>query len=194
MRIATIVIAATILLANSAVAANSAKKATDPTVASLRSVAALARKLQREALDVINDVEQRAMVVTGEPDIMMPRAMKDDNKPVGWAPEMIDLGPAQAPKQSWLSQDVGDLGEVLGLLTNEVNNAQPSADQADEWAALKAAVGDIQTHYNQLKTLCAGPKYDNIAIGKQALKIYDDVKLLEKPWKAAAIAAKASKK
>ena len=115
------------------------------------------------------------MVVTGEPELMHPIAMKDDNKPIGWGQEILDMGPAQPPKKKWLDMDVSNVGELVDLLQNDVNSIQDP-----EWTDLKAVVSDIQTHYAHLKDLSKEPKYDNIAIGKQALVIHDDLPKLAK--------------
>lgn len=155
--------------------------------ATLKSVKDVAHRLRKAALDVINDIEQRDMVVTGEPMLIQPQAMKDDDKPIGWAQQMEDLGPALPPKKKWLDMDVANVGDLVNLLSADVAavDVAPAAQGSSPWTDLKSIVTDIQNHYANLKKLTKGPKYDNIAIGKEALKIFDDVKRLETPWKAA---------
>lgn len=165
-----------------------------PSQVALKALRDAAHRLRRAALDVINDVEQRDMVVTGEPLLIQPIAMKDDNKPVGWAQMMEDLGPALPPRKSWLDRDIANVGELVALIKDDIATVK-SGDESDlpaaaHWQDIKAVVADIETHYNNLASLGKGPKYDNIAIGKEALKIYDDVGRLEKPWKEAVHAAR----
>ena len=182
-----------------AAAAESASQSTNqvaPTSpdAALKSIRDAAHRLRKASLDVINDIEERDMVVTGEPMLIQPIAMNDDDKPVGWAQKMEDLGPALPPKKQWLDMDVGNVGDLVTLIVQDVNAVtipQYQSGLQGPWGDLKAVVQDMQTHYASLKELARGPKYDNIAIGKEALKIFDDVKRLEAPWKAALTASRA---
>jgi hypothetical protein len=193
MRIFTVLVSAALLLSSANCTDGIAKTKPTKVAAStstspsavLKNVSLLAHRLKRASLDVINDLEQRDMVVTGEQELIQPIPMKDDDKAIGWAQQMEDLGPALPPKKSWLDTDVGNVGELIDLLAADMNMVQIPAGQESSWTALKAVVQDMQTHYKDLKAASQGPKYDNLAIGKQALKIYDDVKKLEDPWKAA---------
>ena len=156
----------------------------------LKNIRDLARRLRKASIDVVNDVEQRSMVVTGEPMLIEPVAMKDDDKAIGWAQHMEDLGPPLAPKKKWLDMDINNVGELVTLLSEDLKDVQIPLAQQPAWGGIKAVAQDMEKHYADLKTLSGGPKYDNVAIGKQALKIFDDVKQLETSWKAANLASK----
>jgi hypothetical protein len=181
-------------IAKSASAKKSAAGASSTTLAGptdnspgavLKNVSMLAHRLRRASLDVINDIEQRDMVVTGEPELIQPIAMKDDDKAIGWAQKMEDLGPALPPKKSWLDTDVSNVAEIVNLLSADMSAVQLPDSQKDSWNDLKAIVAEMKQHLQDLQAVSKGPKYDNLVIGKQALKIYDDVKRLEAPWKTA---------
>jgi hypothetical protein len=189
MRIFLVNAAVVVCTISGAYAATTPPDMTSPS-AVLKNVSLLAHRLQRASLDVINDIEQRSMVITGEAELIRPIPMKDDDKAIGWGQQMQDLGPALPPKKSWLDTDVGNVGELVGLLSADMNEVQVPAGQEASWTSLKAIVQDMQLHYKDLKTASQGPKFDNMAIGKQALKIYDDVKRLEAPWKAAVAASR----
>ncbi|MBI4533643.1 MAG: hypothetical protein HY711_06815 [Candidatus Melainabacteria bacterium] len=161
--------------------------AVHPAEASLKSIRDVINRLRSAALAVINDVEQRDMAVVGEPMLIQPIAMKDDTHAIGWAQEMEDLGPALPPRKRWLDVDVSNVGELLQLLQSEVAAMVfPDDGQAqckESLANVNSVVNDMLAHYQSLKELTKGPQYDNLAIGKQVLKIYDDAAAMEAPWK-----------
>ena len=150
----------------------------------LRNVRDLAHRMMRASLYVIDDVEQRDMVVTGEPMLIQPIPFKDDNKPIGWAEEAFDLGPAEQPRRKWLDSDMSHLAQLVGLLKEDMQNASigDQQDASNSWASVSSVAQDIVGHYQKLVDLTKGPKYDDMAIGKEALAIYDAGKRLEKPW------------
>lgn len=144
----------------------------------MKNVKDVVHRLRTATLDLINDVEQREMVVTGTPDIMMPIAY-DDQKPIGWARQMLELGPALPPRKKWLDVDMSHVGELVKLLQSDINDLA-SVEGYDQ---LNSVMQDINNHYQTLTDLTKGPKYDNLAIGKAAVAIYDDLSRLNKPWK-----------
>lgn len=160
---------------------------------SLKNLKDVVHRVRVAALDLINDVEQRSMVVTGEPDIIQPIAY-DDKKPISWAREALELGPALPPRKKWLDVDMAHLGELVKLLQSDFDEANPSAAKQaganDSWGQMNAIMQDVQTHYKNLQQLTQGPKYDNISIGKAAVEIYDDMSKLSHPWKEALKAAR----
>lgn len=176
----------TLTSTTSIASADDNQSASLPVEVALRNMKDAAHRLRTSVLDIINDVEQRDMVVTGEPMIIQPIAYKDRNS-IGWAREMLELGPAQQPRKKWLAMDVGNVGELVELLQADFNNAAIPDNLAtqtkDNWSEMKTVMQDVQNHYQTLQQLTQGPKYDNIEIGKAALAIYDDMAKLEKPWK-----------
>ena len=134
----------------------------------------------------MDDVEQRTMAVVGEPMLIQPIPMKDDTHSVGWAQQMEDLGPALPPRKKWLDMDISNVGELLELLQSEVATMvlpENKQEQGKEpWSNVNSIVTAMQAHYQNLKELAKGPQYDNLAIGKEALQIYDDASAMEKPW------------
>ncbi len=168
-------------------AAKTAQKEFHPADMQLKNVHDAARRLRSAALMLVNDVEQRDMVVTGEPMIIQPIPMKDDKQAIGWAQQMEDLGPALPPRKKWLDVDMSSTGQLVALIQDEIGGIQLPAEKQDRlaapWGELKALVQDTQSHYTNLQGMTNGPTYDNVKIGQEALAIYDDMGKLEKPLK-----------
>lgn len=163
--------------------AKSGKSATEVALKDMRDVL---RHLHRAALDLISEVEQRDMVVVGEPLLIEPIPEKKDPHP-GTMEEMIVLGDAQPPRKKWLDITMAELEKLTTLLAQE---RQAMVIPSDRQSALSAPIKElddrlaaIQKHYTNLKGLTQGPKYKNIEIGKEALGIYEDSARVEKPWR-----------
>jgi hypothetical protein len=163
-------------------------KVAPPAENALKSISDVVHRVRQDALQVINDIEQRSMVVTGEAELIRPIAWADKD-PVPWAQQMLELGPALPPHKKWLDTDVDNLGEAIQLLQEDIEALQFPDTQKDQatpaMSEMNTLMQDVQTQYKNLQGLSKGPKYDNIAIGKAALAIYDDMKKMEKPWKQA---------
>lgn len=172
---------------NSAVfAADQSSTSVVSSEGTLRNVRDLAHRLMHSALYIINDVEQRDMVVTGEPMLIQPQDVyRNDKRSIGWAQEAFDLGPAEQPRKKWIDSDMGHLKQLIDLLKEDMQTT-PKDDQQKEvdsaWSNANAIANEIEARYDKLVDLTKGPKYDNDAIGKEALGIYDASKRLEKPW------------
>ncbi|MBX9878371.1 MAG: hypothetical protein K2Y22_07920 [Candidatus Obscuribacterales bacterium] len=152
----------------------------------LRNVRDLAHRLMREAMYLIDDCEQRDMVVTGEPMLIQPQDVyRNDKRAVGWAQEAFDLGAPEAPRKKWVDADMAHLKQLIDLLKADMGNTPKDDQQAAvdaSWANANAIAKEIEDHYNKLVDITSGSKLDNFAIGKEALGIYDASKRLEKPW------------
>lgn len=162
-------------------------KGTVATDAPLQSVRDAARRVRTSTLDVINDVEQRkGAAITGDPRFLFANENKDRDLKA-WAQQTQDLGPLEAPRKSWLDADVAHVDKWVGVLQTSVtdliqSNGKKKGLEAAS-AQLSKVMQDVQSHLKQLHNLSAGPKYDNLAIGKAALVIHEDVAKLEQPWK-----------
>lgn len=173
---------------NANVNASSKGDAVHPAEVSLKSVREVVNRLRWAALTVIDDVEQRNMAIAGESMLIQPIPMADDTHAVGWAQKMEDLGPALPPRKKWLDIDVSNVGELLELLQSEVATMvfpeEKQGEVKESWTNVNSIVGEMQAHYQSLKELAKGPQYDNLAIGKEALQLYDDATAMEKPWQS----------
>lgn len=171
------------LVADSSVAVATPAASSEGT---LRNVRDLAHRLMREAMYLIDDCEQRDMVVTGEPMLIQPQDIyRNDKRAVGWAQEAFDLGAPQAPRKKWVDSDMAHLKQLIVLLKADMDSTPKDDQQAEvdaSWANAKAIAEEIEDHYDKLVEVTKGPKLDNMAIGKEALAIYDLSKKLEKPW------------
>ncbi|GEM_PF-3246067 len=152
----------------------------------LKDMRDVVRHLRRTALDLIDEVEQRDMVVVGAPLLIQPVPEKKDPHP-GTMEEMFVLGDAQPPRKKWVDITMARFDKLMPLLSQEqARIVVPEARKAGAEASLgelAALVADMQQHYESLKKLTVGPLYSNVEIGKEALAIYNDTSKLEKPWK-----------
>lgn len=152
----------------------------------LEDVRDVVRRLRRAALDIIDEVEQRDMVVVGEPLLVQPIPEKKDPHP-GTMEEMFVLGKAQPPRKKWVDITMAEFDKLMALLPQEQAKIEiPRESQSEGSAAmqeLSSITADMQQHYENLQKLTAGPTYRNVEIGKEALAIYDDTAKLEKPWR-----------
>lgn len=155
---------------------------------SIKNVRDAGNRVRTAALDVITDVEQRkGAEITGDPRFLFTSDSKErDSK--AWAQENQDLGPLEAPRKKWLDADIAHLDKWVGVLQSSVSdliraNKQKTGMEAAS-AKMSKTMNDLQDHLNKLHTLGAGPNYNNLAIGKAAFVIYDDVAALEDPWKS----------
>ncbi|HEY9869281.1 MAG TPA: hypothetical protein V6D08_08955 [Candidatus Obscuribacterales bacterium] len=168
-------------------AAKTAQTEFHPADIQLKHVRDAARRLRSAALMLIDDVEQRDMVVTGEPMIIQPIPMKDDTHPIGWAQKMEDLGPALPPRKKWLDLDMAAAGRLVDALQQETDAVQFPSEKNDKlapaWSEVKSILEDTRSQYRNLQDLTQGPTYDNIKIGQAALSIYNNMGKLDKPLK-----------
>ena len=152
----------------------------------LKDMRDVLRRLHRAALDLISEVEQRDMVVVGQPELIQPIPSKGDPHP-GTMEEMITLGDALPPRKKWLDITMSEIEKMVALLKQERAAIEIQPDKQTAAAAPLKELDDLLTNIdsqvNQLKTLTAGPKYENIAIGKQGLAIFEETRKVEKPWK-----------
>ena len=154
---------------------------------SLKNIGSIARRIRIATLDIINDVEQRKLaVVSGDPLFLDPPAYSAKDSAV-WAKQVQELGPLETPKQQWLEADVANLGKWIAMLNSEFGSTAFGADKTEAvnptWTEMNGLLADINSHYKNLQQLSAGPSLDNIAIGGAALKVHDDVRKLQHPWK-----------
>ena len=153
---------------------------------SLKNIGHAARHIEQATLDIVNDVEQRKLAATpGDPLV--------DNPPVNnvkdaqvWSQQMSEMGPLEQPKPQWLDADISHLEKWLAVLNDDFAGTAFGATQkeaaAATWNELLATLRDINSHFKQLQELSVGPHFNNLEIGKAALRIHDDIAKLDKPW------------
>lgn len=163
------------------------KTAQLPSEVALKDMRDVLRRLHRASLDLISEVEQRDMVVVGEPLLIEPIPDKRDPNP-GTMEEMVTLGNALPPRKKWLDLTMAELEKLVALLDQEKKAVIVPSDKQPELSnhvkELDTLSADVDSHLQKLKSLTAGPEYKNIDIGREALAIYDDTAKMEKPWKA----------
>lgn len=148
----------------------------------LKNLKRCASRVRVVSLDIMDDVQQRPMEATwGDPLFIVPPKYDQKDSKI-YLSDMKQLGPLEQPHKKWIDADMARLSSEIALLNGEIKDISASSSTASV-GEMKTILNDVDAHHKQLQTLTAGPKYDNLAIGTAAMRIYDDMAKLEKPWK-----------
>lgn len=145
--------------------------------AGLKEVDASVKMLQRSAMDMIGEVERTDWVVAAEPEAIGPIIVPA----ISYSTQ--GLGDLDPPRKKWIDFLMNQTAQLIDMTNADINatrltdNAPPEATSA--WSDIKSLMLDVVAHYQNLKGITQGPKYDNLKIGKQALGIYDDMTRVE---------------
>ncbi len=153
-----------------------------------------AMRIRTAALDILNDVEQRPMETSGSDPLFIVPPTYDQKDSAIYLQDMKALGALEKPHKRWLDADMARLTSLLKLFNSEMDNIAESSSTSAQVGAMKLLGKDVDAHYTELQALTAGPNYDNLAIGAAAMRIYDDMAKLEKPWKETVKAVRAASK
>ncbi len=161
----------------------------------LRDLGDSLRKLDHAATETVKEVNRHAPAPIGMQDIVAEQIVN----PFGydpWDPALnasLRTGPLLPPRKKWLDIDVSQVGQVAGILQQEVTSLCPPVAMSNtakdsfkvELGLMTEANGKIQDATNQLKQLAQGPNYDNDKIGKTAHDIRTSAKTIEECRKRA---------
>ncbi len=91
------------------------------------------------------------------------------------------------PRKRQLALFMKTIDFNVRLLRNETDALIIPENRASEiaapWELVRSSIAQIEVHLAQLKLLTAGPKYDSLKIGKEAVAIHDLVEAAEKARK-----------
>ena len=178
----------------------SAKSSTQTnTRTSMKNIRSAASRIRLTVLDLISDVTMRKMSDDeGDPIFFEPSEKQVQKDPSLYSKEIGNwgsMGNIEAPRKSWLDADMKHLEHWVMALNDDMS-AVPTETQklsADSWQKMQNVAQDINSSLMDLKSLTKGPNYENMAIAKAALKLNDQVKQLEEPWKTVMKALRAHK-
>jgi hypothetical protein len=160
------------LLAESTSKAVSASNSTQSTFSQLKELLQSTKYLRRSALDMVNEVEQNKWVVSTFPEDLSIATPSVDVKK-GKSPNE-DLIPAS---KKWTAYIINQMTPLIGTLKKDIDAISvPENKQGttkDDLDKLDAYMQKLETNFETMKNLCATDKLDNMAIGKQAVGIYD---------------------
>lgn len=161
---------------DSASAEKSAKVPVTDLHRALKAIGDTSNHIRRTALDIIGEVERQDLVVVSEPDMFGPIVVPAIPAPDG----IMAMGDYLPPRKKWLDIWISQLDQLLPVLHDEANSA---ATDSKEWVDLKKLVDDAQHDLQVLKEVAGADKPDRLAVGKQALGIYDDMGKIDKERK-----------
>lgn len=162
---------------DSAAADNPTKVPVTDLHRALKAIGDTSNHIRRTALDIIGEVERQDLVVVSEPDMFGPIVVPAIPAPDG----MMAMGDFLPPRKKWLDIFINQLDQLLPVLHDEANN---SSTDSKEWDSLKKLVDDAEHDLKVLKEVAGADKPDRLAVGKQALGIYDDMGKIDKERKA----------
>jgi hypothetical protein len=136
-------------------------------------------ELQRTSEQVMAEVTRKENIVVRGPNVL-PNGVVIPAFPGPGG--MIAFGDLP-PRKKQLNNFVSNLAYYVELLQNEVNALiipdDKSAAISPYWDAIRKDMDEINVRFAALKELTAGPRYENLKIGKEALKLYDRAKEID---------------
>ncbi len=152
----------------------------------LKNIKSAVGRVKKATLDVINDVTMRKLTDDeGDPLFFEPSDRQVDKDPSLFAKEGTSWSTVEAPRKSWLDQDVKATEHWVDALKTDVDALSKASGATPPVQVMQTVVKDMTDNLDKLKTLSGGPTYDNLSIAKAALAIHEDLKKLEAPWKTA---------
>lgn len=146
----------------------------------LREVSDTSHHLKRAALDLIGEVERQNLTIVAEPDVIGPMIIPAAPDVTG----TIATGDLLPPRKKWVDYFTQEIGKLQAILFSDVNQVQfddvLQPDATETWNEIVTLIDAIDGHYKNLVTASQAKKLDNLAIGKEALYIYDSMNRVEK--------------
>lgn len=149
---------------------------TDP---GLREIQKTAERLRRQAMYLIADVENVDSMIVSEPDVIGGVVIPAVPMPSG----SVSFGDLLPPKQKDLDKQMESLNVLITALHAEIDAILLPDDLKPQlkpiWMEMKVLAHDVSLHYEKLKPLTKGPDFKNVEIGREALRMYDDMHKIE---------------
>jgi len=148
----------------------------------LKAIGEALHRIRAVSHNMIGECTRQDLVVVSEPDVIGPMVLPAIPAPDG----MINTGNTLPPRKKYLDLYGYALQKLIPILSEEMNNTVIPADKqaavAPQWAEMVAAVEDIRNRYEALVPLVQVDEkdIDRLAVGKQALAIYDDCEKVDR--------------
>jgi Sec-independent protein translocase protein TatA len=153
------------------------KKADDELKAGIKDANDSVRQLQSNLRSLINEVMRQNYVSVMQPNVIGATVLPS-------VPTQIPMGNLLPPRKKYMDffavqtqARLGRVREATSLLPEDWGNDTVLAAQM---AQLKAGVESLQKDNEALQKLLSGSTYDNLAIGKQALLMSDQLDEMQK--------------
>lgn len=141
------------------------------------------RDLKQASLLLIGEVTRKELVQVRGANVL-PNGVVI--QPMPMPSGLAEAGPLP-PRKRQLALFMKTIDFNVHLLRNETDALIIPENRATEiaapWQLVQKSIAQIEVHLAQLKLLTAGPKYDSLKIGKEAVAIHDLVESVEKARK-----------
>lgn len=157
-------------------------KQTDETIRhSLKNVADSAHHLQHTVHSIIYEITREEFVTVAEPNVIGPMVIP------AMGPNPFIVGDYLPPRKKYMDLFAGQVQSLLGMLIEEGSSLPDTKENDPQLSAklveIKKDLDNLNKQNGLLQTLMAGPSYDNLKIGRQALLISDELDSLKKMLK-----------
>jgi hypothetical protein len=137
-------------------------------------------RVNNAATEVIGEVNRRQQMVVSNQYIHYDYTDNTSNRYS--APETEDVGPPLPPRKKWLDYGVEQLQRLGGMLNAELQSLQVPTNSGKATGEIRAQLDvardnmdRINSQVTLLKSLSAGPVYDNAKINSIALQIQQEL-------------------
>jgi hypothetical protein len=156
------------------------KQPDEDVEAKLKNVAASAHHLQKTIHEIIYEIARQEYVTASEPNVIGPTVIPAIPNPTG----AIAMGNFLPPRKKYMDL-FAEQSRSLLMMLNEEGSTLPDSLEADnqantQLANVKTLLNDLRVQNDALLNSMTGPKYNNILIGKQAIKMSDDLDQIQK--------------
>ncbi|MCA9803239.1 MAG: hypothetical protein KC777_14815 [Cyanobacteria bacterium HKST-UBA02] len=160
------------------------EKETMTAESGLKDLATSLQHLKRAAIDILTEVERQDMVVVGEPDVIGPMIIPAMPNPTG----TVSSGRFLPPRKKFIDYFMIQIDHLMPIVEKSAEAVTLPESATTQAKADKARLGELVTELNScfhaLDKVTAGPKYDNMAIARQATAFGDLVKKIDRRRKS----------
>jgi len=156
------------------------KQTEEDTEIKLKNVAASAHHLQKTIHEIIFEITRQEYVTASEPEVVGPIVIPAIPPPTG----VIAMGSFLPPRKKYIDLFAQEAASLMTML-NEEGASLPDSIEADsqsstQLANVKRILADLKTQNDALISSMSDTKYNNLLIGKQAIKMSDDLDQVQK--------------
>lgn len=146
----------------------------------LKDLSDSAHHLQKTVHEIIFEITRQEYVNASEPEVVGPIVIPAIPPPTG----VIAMGGFFPPRKKYIDFYADQARDLLMMLSEEGASLPDKAEGDEqlnaELSKLKKALEDLRQENDSLQNTMMGPTYNNLAIGKQAVKVSDQLDQMQK--------------
>ncbi len=146
----------------------------------LKDVADGAHHLQQTLHEIVFEVTRQDYAIASEPNVIGPMVIPAIPMPTG----AIPMGIFFPPRKKYMTLYAEHTHSLLTMLTEESaslpNNVENDDAMTSKIANIKQYLEKLRNENDTLQQLMAGPAYNNLLIGKQAVQMSDEIDQIKK--------------